>query len=306
MSDLHFDDLATDDLLLDALGARDYTGADPLAGLLLSFAMACDAPSPSALVRPRRNRRVVLGAFASAAFIVSGAGVAAAMSDSLPTVQQIFAGGAGDGGLLGRLGTLLTAVNPIETAVNVVSGGAAIPDLNSRVLAVPAATAATDPGNAAPLGAGTGDPNPPLGPGSAPGQTGNPNAGGAGGSGAPGAGGPPTQAVPGPATPTPGGGSAPNSPGGSAPGATNGNPGGNSAAAGGNSGGAGRQPNSGSLSTSSPNTGPGNTGNTGNASGGGGGTVRGQSGSMTTSTPTRTASAPASRPMPTGGSGRTR
>ena len=142
MSDLHyFGDATADDALLDAIGARDYAGNDPLAGMLLAYAMACDAPSPAMPIRARRRRRAVLGAFASAAFIISGAGVAAAMSDSLPTVQQLFAGG-GAGGFLGRLGTVLTAVNPVEAAVNVVSGGAAVPALNARGLAVPAASSA--------------------------------------------------------------------------------------------------------------------------------------------------------------------
>lgn len=148
MSDVFpFDELAADGALLDLLGSRDYVGDDPLAGMLLCYAMACDAPSPRARLRPRRNRRAVIGAFASAAIILSGAGVAAAVSDSLPSVQQLFASGSHPGGLLGRLGTLLIAASPVEAAVHVISGGAAVADLSEPVLADPAAPAAGDPGN---------------------------------------------------------------------------------------------------------------------------------------------------------------
>lgn len=87
---LRIDALGADDRLLDALASRCYDGNDPLGGLLLSFAQACDKPSPTSLPRRRHSaRRVVVSTFATAVFLASGASVAAAVTDHLPN---------GDGG----------------------------------------------------------------------------------------------------------------------------------------------------------------------------------------------------------------
>ena len=92
---IRVDALASDDRLLDLLATRRYDGTDPVGSMLLSFAHACDNPSPA--VRPRSLRRsggrVALSTFATTALLVSGAGVAAAVTDRLPDgVAQWTAG----------------------------------------------------------------------------------------------------------------------------------------------------------------------------------------------------------------------
>lgn len=89
---LRIDELGADDRLLDALAARTYDGADPIGGLLLSFARACDKPSPTALTRKRRSgRRIVVSTFATAVFLASGASVAAAVSGYEPDRDDAWA-----------------------------------------------------------------------------------------------------------------------------------------------------------------------------------------------------------------------
>ena len=52
---IRVDALASDDRLLDMLATRTYDGADPLGSMLLSFAHACDNPSPAVHARSKRR-----------------------------------------------------------------------------------------------------------------------------------------------------------------------------------------------------------------------------------------------------------
>lgn len=82
---LRIDAMGADDRLLDALASRTYDGTDPIGALLLSFAQACDKPSPTIVPRRRHSgRRIVVSTFATTVFLASGASVAAAVTDHLP------------------------------------------------------------------------------------------------------------------------------------------------------------------------------------------------------------------------------
>lgn len=98
------EELARDEALLDALGARRPV-ADPLGAMLSAWAATCD--EPSAVVIPisrarRRGRGAVIGLFALAV-AVTGGSAAAAKDPTLPVLGALF------GGLFDRSGTAASA-----------------------------------------------------------------------------------------------------------------------------------------------------------------------------------------------------
>ncbi len=122
------DTLAADDALLNAVGRRSYPGDELIGALLLSFALAVDAPSPgSGAVRRRRThlQRFAVSTLATATLVASSVGVAAAVSDGLPSMSDRTAGPAvvtgGQVSVLDRVGGLLTAAHPIDRAGPAVS-----------------------------------------------------------------------------------------------------------------------------------------------------------------------------------------
>ncbi|HRW20078.1 MAG TPA: hypothetical protein P5181_14685 [Dermatophilaceae bacterium] len=126
-----FDAIDDDDRLLDELGARSYSGGDALSGMLLSFAMTCDQPLPSGTaVRKRRSRRAFyVGSVTTAAFLASGAGVAAAVSSSLPNPGDILGGGLAGGSIVERVVAMVTGRTPAPSGGT--QGGASVPNLDS-------------------------------------------------------------------------------------------------------------------------------------------------------------------------------
>lgn len=87
---LRVDQLAADALLLDDLAARRYAGHDPLGRALAALAVAVDAPiGPSS--RSRHRRRIGWSTLATGFFLASGIGVAAAVSGTLPSVDESWA-----------------------------------------------------------------------------------------------------------------------------------------------------------------------------------------------------------------------
>jgi len=80
--------LGSDDEMLSLLGMRAYTGDDAVGALLAAVAAAVDRPLQPVLPVRRRRRRIGFGVFATAAFLASGSGMAAAVSDGLPSVED--------------------------------------------------------------------------------------------------------------------------------------------------------------------------------------------------------------------------
>lgn len=132
---IRVDALASDDRLLDMLATRTYDGADPLGSMLLSFAHACDNPSPAVHTRSKRRSsgRVALSSFVTAALLVSGAGVAAAVTDHLPD------GVAGWSAGINEWWGSLPGLSSDHAAPTVVNSDASSPRAGTK--AAPAATA---------------------------------------------------------------------------------------------------------------------------------------------------------------------
>ncbi len=80
--------LGSDDEMLSLVGMRAYTGDDAVGALLAAVAAAVDRPLQPVLPVRRRRRRIGFGVFATAAFLASGSGMAAAVSDGLPSVED--------------------------------------------------------------------------------------------------------------------------------------------------------------------------------------------------------------------------
>lgn len=80
--------LGSDDEMLSLVGMRAFTGDDAVGALLAAVASAVDRPIQPVMTGRRRRRRIGFGVFATAAFLASGSGMAAAVSDSLPSVAD--------------------------------------------------------------------------------------------------------------------------------------------------------------------------------------------------------------------------
>ena len=147
---IRVDELASDDRMLDMVASRTYDGADPLASMLLSFARACDNPSPSAATRAKRRSggRFAFGTLTTAAMLVSGAGVAAAVTDHVPDgvaswTAEISTWWGGLPGIAADRGTANSATSGNPAGTSGVEGGqaAAVPSSST-------AAAIAEPGQA--------------------------------------------------------------------------------------------------------------------------------------------------------------